>query len=90
MYVDLRDSVFEPSEPFLHGANLLQLLRKEGALPLYLTGHSLGGAYAHCAAHLAQPPPPAEAKRSTCNFTTAAPTLTRRAVPTATRGYLPK
>ena len=29
VYVNLRDSVFEGSEPFLHAANLLQLLRKE-------------------------------------------------------------
>ena len=34
MYIDLRDSVFEPSEPFLHAANLLQLLRKEGRAEL--------------------------------------------------------
>ena len=29
VYVDLRDSVFEPSEPFLHAANLMQLIRRE-------------------------------------------------------------
>jgi hypothetical protein len=29
VYVDLRDSVFEASEPYLHAANLVQLLRKE-------------------------------------------------------------
>ena len=37
------------------GECVRELLSKE-ALPLYLTGHSLGGAYAHCAAHLAQLP----------------------------------